>query len=212
MSESQQYGESEEMARPGRSPGGSATRSREVTRPTGSAAWLRKRRGVIEVGPASYTPPRENQITVENYAVAVNALDWGIELAGNFLYRWLKYPAALGTDLAGEVIEVGPGVTRFTPGDRVLGHAGVSTVALMRRCRRQGIRAKRVNGATLRANEVSKAVYEDFLPAALATGTYQAAPEPRVIGHGLQHIQAAIDAQLNGVSAAKIVVSLDAGH
>jgi NADPH:quinone reductase-like Zn-dependent oxidoreductase len=96
--------------------------SREVTRPTGSAAWLRKRRGVIEVGPASYTP-RENQITVKNYAVAVNPLDWGIELAGNFLYRWVKYPAVLGTDLAGEVIEVGPGVTRFTPGDRVLGHA-----------------------------------------------------------------------------------------
>ena len=38
----------------------------------------------------------------------------------------------------------------------------------MMRCRRQGIRAKMVNGATLRANEVSKAVYEDFLPAALA--------------------------------------------
>jgi NADPH:quinone reductase-like Zn-dependent oxidoreductase len=343
---------------------------------------------------------------VQNYAVAVNPLDWGIELAGNFLYRWLKYPAVLGTDLAGEVVEVGPGVTRFNPGDRVLGHAvgverdhntpaegafqdytvvqanmaapipgsmpyenaavlplalstaacalfekdclaleypslspqptgqvvlvwggstsvgsnaiqlaaaagyqvittcsprnfdyvkglgaghafdyrsntvtsdivgalngrklagafavaagsagpcaeilrtceegkvlvlatapgpsldglfrqrpssmrlfrafagaGLSTAGLMMRCRRQGIRATMVNGATLRANEVSKAVYEDFLPAALAAGAYRAAPEPRVVGHGLQHIQAALDAQLNGVSAAKIVVSLDA--
>jgi hypothetical protein len=64
--------------------------------------------------------------------------------------------------------------------------------------------------STLRANEVSKAVYEDFVPAALAVGRYQAAPEPRVVGHGLQHIQAALDAQLKGVSAAKIVVSLDA--
>jgi hypothetical protein len=71
---------------------------------------------------------------------------------------------------------------------------GLSTAALMRRCRRQGIRAKMVNGATLRANEVSKAVYEDFLPAALAVGRYQAA----------------LDTQLEGVSAAKIVVSLDA--
>jgi hypothetical protein len=79
----------------------------------------------------------------------------------------------------------------------------------MWRCRRQGIRAKLVNGATLRANEVSTAIYEDFLPAALAAGTYQAAPEPRVVGHGLQHIQDALDAQVKGVSAAKIVVSLD---
>jgi hypothetical protein len=36
------------------------------------------------------------------------------------------------------------------------------------------------------------------------------APEPRVVGHGLQHIQDALDAQAKGVSAAKIVVSLDA--
>jgi hypothetical protein len=47
------------------------------------------------------------------------------------------------------------------------------------------------------------------LPAALAAGTYMAAPEPRVIGQGLQHIEAALDAQRDGVSAAKIVVSLD---
>lgn len=59
-------------------------------------------------------------------------------------------------------------------------------------------------------SEVSTAVYENFLPAALAAGKYQAAPEPHVVGHGLRHIQAALDAQLKGVSAAKIVVSLDA--
>lgn len=93
---------------------------------------------------------------------------------------------------------------------RVFLGAGLSTAAFMWRCRRQGIRAKLVNGATPRANEVSKAIYEDFLPAALAAGAYQAAPEPRVVGHGLQHIQDALDAQLSGVSAAKIVVSLNA--
>lgn len=391
MSESQQY---------------AGVRSRDAARPANTAAWLRNRRGAIEIGPSSYTRPREHEIVVKNHAVAVNPLDWGIQLAGNFLYRWLKYPAVLGTDLAGEVVEAGAGVTRFKAGDRVLGHAvgverdhnntaegafqeytvlqanmaapipadlpyedaavlplalstaacalfeqdclalehpslsprpagetvliwggstsvgsnaiqlavaagyevittcsprnygyvkrlgasqafdyrsntvtgeivralkgkrlagalaigagshrpcaeilraceggktlvfasvpsgpldgllqhrpsgirlfrvflgaGLSTAALMWQCRRMGIRAKLVNGATLRNNEVSKVVYEDFLPAALAAGTYQAAPEPRVVGHGLQHIQDALDAQLEGVSAAKIVVTLDA--
>jgi NADPH:quinone reductase-like Zn-dependent oxidoreductase len=408
MSETQQRG-SLDGGSLGRSPAGSAASERTAARPrqANAAAWLRERGGAFEIGPAPYTSPRENEITVKNHAVAVNPLDWGIQKAGSFLYRWLKYPAVLGTDVAGEVVETGPGVTRFKAGDRVLGHAvgverdhnnpaegafqdytvlqanmaatipasmpfedaavlplglstaacalfgkdclalnhpslssrptgetvlvwggstsvgsnaiqlaaaagyevittcspknfgyvarlgashafdyhsptvtddiisalkggklagalaigagshrpctdilracegaktlvfasppggsldgllqqrpsgarlfrgflasGRSTVALMMRARRQGIRAKFVNGATLRANEVSKAVYEDYLPAALAAGTYQAAPGPRVIGRGLRHIQAALDAQLRGVSAEKIVVSLDSG-
>jgi hypothetical protein len=55
---------------------------------------------------------------------------------------------------------------------------------------RQAIRVTMVNGATLRNNEVSTAVYQDFLPAVPAIGACQAAPEPRVIGHGLQPIPA----------------------
>jgi len=39
------------------------------------------------------------------------------------MYGWLKFPTILGTDLAGEVIEVGPKVTRFKVGDRVLAFA-----------------------------------------------------------------------------------------
>jgi hypothetical protein len=135
-----------------------------AARPTNTAAWLRTRRCAIEVGPAQYTPPRENEIVVRNRAVAVNPAE------------------------------------------------------LMRRCRRQEIQLNRreirvtmVNGATLRNDEVSTAVYQDFLPAALAVGAYQGAPEPRVIGHGLQHIPAALETQRSGVSATKIVVSLDAG-
>jgi NADPH:quinone reductase-like Zn-dependent oxidoreductase len=408
MSETQQRGTLDEGSI-ARSPAAPAATERQAAppRPANTAAWLRERGGAFEVGPAPYTSPRENEITVKNHAVAVNPLDWGIQLAGSFLYRWLKYPAVLGTDVAGEVVEAGPGVTRFKPGDRVLGHAvgverdhnnpaegafqdytvlqanlaapipggmpyenaavlplalstaacalfqkdclalnhpslpprptgetvlvwggstsvgsnaiqlaaaagyevittcspanfgyvqrlgasqafdyhsptvvaditaaltgkklagafavaagsagpcaqilracdgakvlvfatapgasldelfrqrpssmrlfrafartGLSTAALMMRCRRQRITAKMVNGATLRTNEVSNAVYEDYLPAALAAGEYQAAPSPRVIGRGLRHIQAALDAQLKGVSAEKIVVSLDAG-
>lgn len=32
-----------------------------------------------------------------------------------------KYPNVLGTDVAGEVYEVGQGVTQFKKGDRVMG-------------------------------------------------------------------------------------------
>lgn len=90
---------------------------------------------------------------------------------------------------------------------RALVGAGMATAELMRRCRRQEVRANRqeirvtmVNGASLRDTEVSTAVYQDFLPAARAVGAYQAAPEPRVIGHGLQHIPAALETQHSGVS------------
>ncbi|KAI9876490.1 MAG: hypothetical protein M1830_006386, partial [Pleopsidium flavum] len=55
---------------------------------------------------------------------------------------------------------------------------------------------------------VSRAVYEDFLPAALAQGKYIAAPEPHVVGKGLEHLQEAMELNKKGVSAKKVVVSL----
>jgi len=63
-------------------------------------------------------------------------------------------------------------------------------------------------GTSLKANEVSTAIYRDFLPAALAEGSYLAAPEPSVVGHSFGDVQHALDIQRRGVSAQKIVVSL----
>lgn len=60
----------------------------------------------------------------------------------------------------------------------------------------------------LKANEVGTAIYRDFLPAALADGRYLAAPKPMVVGKSLDDIQAAMDLQRGGVSAAKVVVTL----
>jgi len=371
--------------------------------PTNTAAWIGGKHAKLTVGPAPYASPGNNEIVVRNHAVAINPLDWIIQVAGSVAYRWLTYPTILGSDVAGEVVEVGKAVTRFRVGDRVLGHAvgtdkdtnraaegafqqytvvlahmaspipdtlsyesacvlplamstaacglfqkdqlalahpsataertgetlliwGGSTsvgsnaiqlavaagydvittasprnfdyvkslgasqvfdynsstvvdeiiaafqsrtlagalalgtgsaeacsdivracngkklvsiastpvsfeglaeerrarfqlprlllqlvssnVSLQIKCRLRGIRTKYVFGTTLKANEVSKAIYHDFLPSALAEGRYVAAPRPYVVGHGLEHLQNALDIQLKGVSAKKVVVSL----
>ena len=371
--------------------------------PANTAAWINAKNAQLEVGPAPYTRPGDDQIVISSRAVAINPLDWIIQVAGSLAYRWLNYPAVLGSDVAGEVAEVGKAVTRFRVGDRVLGHAvgtdtdsnsaaegafqhytvvlermaapipdampfedaavlplatstaacglfqadqlglrhpsvnaeptgqtllvwGGSTsvgsnaiqlaaaagyevittasprnfgyvkslgaarvfdyasprvvpdivaaldgrtlagaiaigttsaascvriagacngrkfvsiasppvsfdrladgnrgrfelprlilrlitsnVALQVASRRRGIRTKYIFGTTLKANEVSTVIYRDFLPDALAEGRYAAAPKPSVVGHGVQDLQHAMDIQLKGVSAAKVVVTL----
>ena len=367
--------------------------------PTNEAAWLVATQAPLEVKPAPYTPPRENEIVVRNHAAAINPIDWLLQVIGYFLFPWIKCPFVLGSDLAGEVVEAGSGVTRFKVGDRVLGHAvgldkkrnssaegafqtysvvlahmaspipstmpyesaavlplGVSTAAcglfqkdhlalqypsaapqptgrtllvwggstsvgsnaiqlavaagyevittasprnfdyvkglgasqvfdynsktvvkdviaafngktsagalaigrgsaelcadivgacsgnrfislasssvsiedfsqrrqlpllillfvssnvkLQVKCRTRSIRSKFIFGTTLMDNEVSRVIYEDFLPGALAEGRYAAAPEPCVVGKGLASVQAGFDVQRKGVSARKVVVSL----
>jgi len=97
-----------------------ATNMPNSTVPDNTAAWFVQGRPSLEIGPAPYTPPRSGELVVRMHAVAVNPVDWLIPLIGKFAYPWLKSPAVLGFDLAGEVVEVGQGVTRFQVGDRVL--------------------------------------------------------------------------------------------
>ncbi|KAL0933795.1 zinc-binding dehydrogenase family superfamily [Colletotrichum truncatum] len=90
------------------------------------AAWLTaKKAKPLEVRPAPYTPAGENELVIRTRAVAVNPVDCFKQEAGDILYGWVKYPAILGNDAAGEVVEVGSGVDskRFQVGDRVLAHA-----------------------------------------------------------------------------------------
>jgi NADPH:quinone reductase-like Zn-dependent oxidoreductase len=371
--------------------------------PTNTAAWLGPKHARLEVAEAPYSSPDAHQVVVRNHAVAINPVDWILQVVGDVIYPWLKYPFVIGEDVAGEVVEVGSAVTRFKIGDRVLGLAvgtdrdtntaaegafqhytvlmerlvapipanmayesaavlplglataacglfqtdqlalqhpsanpiltgktllvwggstsvgsnaiqlavaagyeviataspqnfeyvtrlGASrvfdyssptvdddiiaafrgkslagalaigtgsakacadivhacegrkfiaststpasfaplaegrhyrrtligillrissgTVAFLVRCRVRGIRTKAIFATSVKLNEVSSVIFEDFLPRALADGRYIAAPEPTVIGHGLEHVQAGFDRQRTGVSATKVVITL----
>ncbi|KAK6949891.1 hypothetical protein Daesc_008214 [Daldinia eschscholtzii] len=71
-----------------------------------------------------------------------------------------------------------------------------------------GVTMYPVFGTTLSGNFVGKAIYNDFLPSALKAGTFVPAPEPRIVGQGLEKIQEAVDLVKKGVSATKLVVTL----
>ena len=84
--------------------------------------------------------------------------------------------------------------------------SGMATIWVKSKTR--GIRTNFIFGSSLLYNEVGKAIYGEFLPRALADGTYVAAPEPQVVGKGLECIQAGYDIQRKGMSAKKVVISL----
>lgn len=72
----------------------------------------------FEIRLAPVGVPGENQILIKNHALAVNPIDGKIQYRAIFA---LQYPTILGSDVAGEVVAVGQGITRFKLGDRVLG-------------------------------------------------------------------------------------------
>ena len=91
--------------------------------PTNTAAWLSTKQADLDVREAPYTPPKDDEMVIKNRAVSINPLDWILQSAGEMVFSWLKFPFILGSDLAGEVVEIGKNVTRFKVGQRVLAHA-----------------------------------------------------------------------------------------
>lgn len=55
---------------------------------------------------------------------------------------------------------------------------------------------------------IAEGVWGKFVPAALANGSLQAKPDEKVVGHGLESIQGAVDLLRKGVSAQKLIVTL----
>lgn len=340
--------------------------------PSNTAAWLvAEKSKPLEVKSASYHSPGDDEIVVKNGAIGLNPVDWARQAMGGALFSWTTYPCIMGSDVAGEVVEVGRGVARFKIGDRVTGLAlgltsnkaadgafqaytvlpvhltspipttmsfvdasvlplGISTAAcglfqkdylalqlpsappkkasgqtvliwggstsvgsnaiqlavaagyevittaspknfeyvkklgasqvfdyksgtvvadlvdafrsktsagalaigdgsaspcvdIVRKCEGKkfvalanppsgeppsGVGVKFIFGSDLKDNEVGPAVWEDFLPKALETGSYMAAPGAKVVGQGLESIQDGMDLMIQGMSAEKAVISL----
>ncbi|MFD7593378.1 NADP-dependent oxidoreductase [Kitasatospora sp. NPDC059812] len=76
-------------------------------------------RPVLEPGPG--------QLAIAVGAAGVNPVDWKIRTG--MLGRERELPAVMGQEASGVVLQVGPGVTGFTPGDEVFGLAAAGAYA-----------------------------------------------------------------------------------
>jgi NADPH:quinone reductase-like Zn-dependent oxidoreductase len=65
--------------------------------------------------------PQADEILVRVAAASINPVDWKIRQGHLKEMMPLQFPAILGRDVAGEVIETGANVQNFKKGDRVLG-------------------------------------------------------------------------------------------
>lgn len=77
---------------------------------------------VLEHGDLPAPSIDRHQVLVEVYASSINPRDWLIR-SGKYQLQFLvpAFPLVLGSDISGVVAAVGPGVTRFKPGDPVIG-------------------------------------------------------------------------------------------
>jgi len=77
---------------------------------------------VLQYGEQNSPAMKVNEVRIKNYAASVNPRDWLIR-SGRYQLQFLvpKFPLILGSDFAGEVVEVGAKVSNFKRGDQVFG-------------------------------------------------------------------------------------------
>ncbi|MCZ7356710.1 MAG: NADP-dependent oxidoreductase [Candidatus Methanoperedens sp.] len=92
------------------------------------AAQIKKYGGseVVEINKNAPKPTvSRGQLLVEVYAAGVNPVDWKIREGYMQQMMPLKFPATLGMDFSGVIVEVGEGISGFKKGDEVFGQASV---------------------------------------------------------------------------------------
>jgi len=73
----------------------------------------------LELAEVEKPVPRPNQVLIEIHATSVNPVDWKFRLGKLKAVRPLQFPAVLGFDVCGQVVEKGTQATRFSAGDWV---------------------------------------------------------------------------------------------
>lgn len=81
------------------------------------ALVLQSKFGEFAVGSTPIPKPGPGELLVKVQTAALNPIDWKVQKYGVYI---VEYPAVLGLNIAGDVEEVGEGVTNFSKGDRVL--------------------------------------------------------------------------------------------
>lgn len=89
-----------------------------VRQPHNVAAWaLKPKDRPLVVSSAPYSSPPKGHVAIQVIDVAVNPIDWIMQDTDLFA---LKYPVIFGSDIAGDVVEVGDEVDDLHAGQRVI--------------------------------------------------------------------------------------------
>jgi NADPH:quinone reductase-like Zn-dependent oxidoreductase len=80
----------------------------------------------FEVRDVPEPAPGPDEIEVRVAGASINPIDWKLRSGNYKAFMPLTLPAILGRDASGEVVAVGPGVTAFKIGARVLGRANAA--------------------------------------------------------------------------------------
>jgi NADPH:quinone reductase-like Zn-dependent oxidoreductase len=81
---------------------------------------------VFEPGQVPTPQPGAGQVLIRVLGSSVNPVDTAIRAGMLKTFVRLDLPAVLGVDVAGEVVALGPGATRFAIGDRVFAFSGLT--------------------------------------------------------------------------------------
>jgi len=81
------------------------------------ATWIKSAKTQLKVDSAPTAKAGPGEVVIKNAFVAINPVDWKIQ---DYSPPFQKYPDILGRDIAGEVVEVGPDVSRLQVGQRVI--------------------------------------------------------------------------------------------
>ncbi len=82
---------------------------------------------VVRLTSFTLPPPDEDQVEVRVAAASINPVDWKIRSGQLKIMTGSKFPRAMGIDFAGTVEAVGSKVSRFKPGDNVIGAVSLKT-------------------------------------------------------------------------------------